>query len=146
MDFNLPDSLPTTFTGWVLLGIAVAGASIVAFLFYSRQRDGADDRLINILKQTVEELEKKVEAQDGDIKELTKKVNTLQTTNETLSKVLQGRDEATLAFQRELLQAASRGTETNEIAKNIEKSIGKLTDLLSAHMVAMETAKGGARG
>lgn len=134
-------SLPTSPIGWIGLTLAAIAAGFTAYLFWSRQRDGADDRLIGILKQTVDELEKKVNKQDEDIKSLVGKVDRLKYINETLTKVLQGRDEATLAFQRELLNSASTAKETNQIAQNLEKSIGRLTDLLSAHMIAMETFK-----
>jgi hypothetical protein len=138
MDFLT--QVPNTTIGWVGLTLAVISAGFTAYLVYNRNKDGADDRLIKILKETVDTLEKRVTKQDEDIRGLTKTVTELKTTNETLTKVLQGRDDTTLTFQREVLRAVGIGVETNEIAKRNEKSLGKLIDIISAHIVAIETA------
>lgn len=135
-------TIPNSPIGWIALIVAATAAGFAGYLFYTRQRDGADDRLINILKQTVEELERKVEKQDIDIRALSAKVNDLKSANDTLTKVLQGRDEATLAFQKEVLLSVSTVHETNGIVKQLESSFGKLADLISAHILAIETCGG----
>lgn len=122
--------------------LAAIAAGFAAYLAWSRQKDGADDRLIGILKGTVEELEKKVNKQDEDIKGLVLRVAELKTTNETLTRILQGRDEATIEFQRNVMAAVSTARDTHDLAINMEKSLNKLTDLISAHIVAIETSKG----
>lgn len=139
MDFLITE-LPNSAIGWIGLLIGAVAIGFMAYLAYNRNRDGADDRLIKILQTTVEEMEKKVDSQGEEIEELTLKVAALTTTNETLTRILQGRDENTQRFQAEVLAAVKIGGDTNEIAKRNEVSLGKLTDLISAHIVAMETS------
>ena len=132
-------SLPQTAFGWIGFLLAAIAAGFSAYLIYNRNKAGADDRLIGILQDTVAALEAKVDVQGREIDHLTDRLNEVMTANKTLTEALQGRDQATLAFQKELLQAATTAKETNDIAQNLEKALSKLTDLLSAHMVAMET-------
>jgi len=117
---------------------AIAGG-FSAYIIYNRNKDGSDDRLIGILQKTVDELEKKVNKQSDDIESLTKKVDELERENETLIEVLQGRDKSTLEFQRQMLEAMRIGMETNGLAKETASSLNRLTDLISAHIVAIES-------
>lgn len=101
-------SLPSTITAWVLLiGMAMVG-SLAIYGLYDKARierrrssDSEDDRLINILKGTVDELEKKFTKATNDIDLLTAKVDHLSRENEALIKILQGRDEQTQEFYRQ---------------------------------------------
>lgn len=137
--YEFLSQLPNSPIGWIGLTIAAIAGGAGAYVVYNRNKDGSDDRLIGILQKTVDELEKKVNKQDVDIQALTTKVADLKSTNDTLTKVLQGRDEATLAFQSKVLEAVALAHETNGTTKALEKSMGKLTDLISAHIVAIET-------
>lgn len=137
--YEFISQLPNSPIGWIGLLLAAIAGGFSAYLIYTRQKDGSDDRLIGILQKTVDELEKKVNKQDSDIQALTAKVADLKSTNDTLTKVLQGRDEATLAFQAKVLEAVTIAHETNGRSKELEKSMNKLTDLISAHIVAIET-------
>ena len=64
-----------------------------------KETDGAEDRLINLLKAEVAELTKKVDKQDDDIQILSLEVEKLKKENHVLSTVLQGRDDSTRKFQ-----------------------------------------------
>lgn len=150
---NFLTSLPTSPIGWIGLGIGAVATAFAAYLWYNRQKDGADDRLINILKETVDALETKVDKQktehDENVEELTKKIDDLtvkveelEQENGRLVEILQGRDKATLEFQKQMLQAVQLSMETNGLAKETALAIHKLTDLISAHIVAIETADG----
>ena len=104
---ELLKSIPSSISGWVfLIGMAVVGSLAVYGLYDKarierRRSDGSeDDRLINILQGTVDELEKKVNKQIVDIELLTVKVQNLSNENAALIKVLQGRDEQTQEFYR----------------------------------------------
>lgn len=148
MDFIISE-LPHTVFGWLGLLIGIVALGFLAYIFYNRNKDGADDRLIGILKETVEALEKKVDDQKKDhddqvgqltkkIDELTEKVEELDRENHTLVKVLQGRDEATLEFQKQMLEAVKIGMETNGLAKETSKRVADLIDIMSKHLVAVE--------
>lgn len=137
--YEFLSQLPNSPIGWIGLTIAAIVGGFTAYMFYNKNKDGADDRLINILKETVDQLEEKVNKQSEDIKTLTIKLDELERENETLVEVLQGRDKSTLEFQRQMLEAMRIGMETNGLAKETSMSLNRLTDLISAHIVAIET-------
>lgn len=106
-----------------------------------KQVDGEEDRLIEILSTTVKELEKKVDKQDADIKELTRKVNSLEHENDMLIKVLQGRDEQTQKFYEQAFETMKISRETHalvtqiaETKKDTNENIKKLLELMSKHI------------
>lgn len=137
--YEFLSQLPNSPIGWIGLTIAAIVGGFTAYMFYNKNKDGADDRLINILKGTVDALEEKVNKQSADIEALTEKLNELEKENETLVEVLQGRDKSTLEFQKQMLEAMRIGMETNGLAKETATSLNRLTDLISAHIVAIET-------
>jgi len=137
--YEFLSQLPNSPIGWIGLTIAAIVGGFTAYMFYNKNKDGADDRLINILKGTVDALEEKVNKQSADIEALTEKLNELEKENETLVEVLQGRDKSTLEFQKQVLEAMRIGMETNGLAKETATSLNRLTDLISAHIVAIET-------
>lgn len=145
-------ALPNNAIGWAGLVIAMIASGFAAYLFYSRQKDGADDRLINILKETVDALEKKVDDQKKEydntvgsltkkIDDLTEKVDELEKENATLIEVLQGRDKATLEFQKQMLEAVKIGMETNGLAKETAHKLGELIDTMKEHLSAVQSAQ-----
>lgn len=137
--YEFISQLPNSPIGWLGLIIAAVAGGAGAYMVYNKQKDGADDRLINILKGTVDALEEKVNKQSEDIQLLTVKVDELERENETLVEILQGRDKSTLEFQRQMLEAMRIGMETNGLAKETSQSLNRLTDIISAHIVAIET-------
>lgn len=120
-------SLPSTITAWVLLiGMAMVG-SLAIYGLYDKARierrrssDSEDDRLINILKGTVDELEKKFTKASSDIEILTAKVESLSKENEALIKILQGRDEQTQEFYRKGFAAMKK---IDGIAKHLKVKV-----------------------
>lgn len=120
-----------------ILAVAIVGVMYIVGM-WSGKKDNADDRLINILKNTVDELEKTVEKQTIDIEKLTLKVNDLDRENKTLIEVLQGRDKNTLEFQKQMLEAVRIGMETNGLAKETSRKIGDLVDIMGKHLKAVE--------
>jgi len=143
----------TTFPGIIvtiggILAVASVGGLYVAGLIKGK-KDEADDRLINILQETVNALEEKVNKQKEDhdtevgklnekIDKLTTKVSELEKENETLIEVLQGRDKSTLEFQKQMLDAMRVGMETNGLAKDTATKLQHLIDLMGQHIVAVE--------
>ena len=143
------------------LGIAITAGSafgvvVVGVLYLlgiiKGKKDGEDDRLIGLLKETVDALETKVNKQKQDhdhtATELTKKIDNLtvevgklKEENHTLRDVLQGRDEATRKFYAESLKAMSLAGETHTIVKELldtrtetNENIKALIDLISKQM------------
>lgn len=139
--YEFISQLPNSPIGWIGLILAAIAGGFSAYLIYNRQKDGADDRLITILKETVDELEKKVNKQSTDIESLTKKVDELEKENQTLIEVLQGRDKNTLEFQRQMLEAVRIGMETNGLAKETATKLGSLIDIMEKHILAVEQSQ-----
>ena len=108
-------------TNLAIIATAISVVVLALYAFFTkRKKDGvqADDRLINLLKETVDELEKKVNKQTQDIESLTKKVTALERENETLVKVLQGRDDRAQLFYQ-------RGTEAFDKIEDMHKHLMK---------------------
>jgi predicted RNase H-like nuclease (RuvC/YqgF family) len=135
----------------IIAGLIIAGGIALYGLWdkSARERrkevDGNEDRLIDLLKQTVDQLETKVNKQTTDIENLTKKVSDLERENETLIKVLQGRDDDTKKFQQQAFEAMKISRETHDIvttlAKNMEvtnNAITKLIDLIGKHVDVLD--------
>lgn len=123
--------------GVILTGV-VLGILYIAGI-WKKGKDGEDDRLINILKETVDALEIKVNKQTDDIEQLTKKVDELEKENTTLIRVLQGRDDATLTFQQQMLDTIKISMETNGLAKETSTKLSQLIDVMSEHLKAVES-------
>lgn len=104
---------------------------------FKKTKDDEDDRLIKILKDTVDTLETKVETQknnyENNVKELnmkidklTKKVDTLDKENNRLVSILQGRDEQTKKFYEQSFESMKLIQQDHnlmvELANDIKKS------------------------
>jgi outer membrane murein-binding lipoprotein Lpp len=140
------EALFTTIPGIIItvggmLTVVVIGALYVMGLFKGK-KDDADDRLIKILKETVDALEIKVNKQSTDIEALTKKVDELEKENGTLIEVLQGRDKNTLEFQRQMLETVRIGMETNSLSKDINTKVADLVRKMDEHLEAVKKAQG----
>jgi len=128
--------LPTTASNWITAITIIILGGFALFSVFGKgvkekreETDKADDRLINLLKSTVDALETKVKdleaSQQTTILELTR----IKTENEVMAKILQGRDAATLEFQKmtgESIKAVMQVvTDTN---KNVEHLYGLLEE------------------
>lgn len=144
----------TQFGIFLTIGAAViAGGLALLGIWDKRQKerrnevDGEEDRLINLLKQTVEGLTDRVNKQDQDIKNqseeiknLSKKVGELEKENNLLVKVLQGRDEQTQQFYKKAYEAIDIVHQSHSLLNNVAKSlentgntISKLIELSAKH-------------
>ena len=141
--------LPETLSGWVgVIVIAIplsVGGMFALFGLFDKSRserkkanDVADDRLINLLQQTVTELEGKVNKQDIDIKALTVVVESLKTKNQTLVEVLQGRDGQTQEFYKQAYDIFGVAKETNGLVKKTNENIETLIGLMNRHLQVIE--------
>lgn len=132
---QLLTSLPYTNIVTALVVVILGMAS--GFYFFDRDRRSrrleekeADSRLVNILQTTVKELDKKVKKQGEKMDELTKEVDTLKHENETLIKVLQGRDEATQEFQRRVLESITISEQTHQLVVKVAEGLTKANETM----------------
>jgi len=131
----------TTTLGIVVSSGAVGTVVILGVLYiaglWKKGKDGEDDRLINILKSTVDALEKKVDDQkkehdevlktlSKEIKDLTKKVDDLETENTRLVDILQGRDKNTQEFYEKAIKSFA-------LVENMSTTMADLTKALTEH-------------
>ena len=96
------------FMAWIaFIGLVVAGGFGVYSLFDKglnnkrKEENCVDDRLINLLKGTVENLEREVKLLKEKHEKNVLEIAQLRTENSIITKILQGRDEQTARFQRE---------------------------------------------
>lgn len=126
-------------------GLAVYGIWDKVRRDRQKDTDGSEDRLIDLLQKTVNELEKKVNQQTADIKVITTKMQHLEKENETLVRVLQGRDDATQQFYRQMLESIKVTQSTHDTVTTLAKSVQdtvtnmtKLIELLSRHLEVLD--------
>lgn len=136
-------TFPSSFVEWmgasgiVLVGaVAIYGQVDKLMRARAKENGSADDRLINILKQTVEELSTKVNEQQRQIEGLNNKMEILQKENQTLTAVLQGRDAGTIEFQKNVL---SRIETTRTICESTNANVERLCEVLEKHLTLLET-------
>ena len=122
--------LPNTLLQWAgAVAIIIIGVFFVLGIWDKtakekrKQIDGSEDRLIEILQKTVNEMEKKVEKQSADLELLTHKVEALEKENEVLIKVLQGRDEKTQEFYAKAFPAIDTINKSLQIIEKIERKL-----------------------
>lgn len=123
-------------TQLLVLGAVIAGGIALYGVFDKKSRERrkdenkTEDRVIDLLQKEVEILSVKVEQQDRDIKELTKKVSALETENETLVKVLQGRDDMTQKFYKDAYIAMENIKKTYDVAIGNNNNMTELIQLM----------------
>ena len=141
---------PSSFFEWATAAAVVIAGGVAAYgqvdkLWRSRKKEDKDedvkdgDRLINILKQTVDELEAKLTVQSDRIDELTVEIDKLKEENKTLVTVLQGRDGQTIEFQKTVLSAVVKSNETHELCKSTNANVERLCVLMEQHMKIIES-------
>lgn len=131
-----------------ILAVVVTGL-LYALGLWKKGKDGEDDRLIKILEGTVNALKVKVDNQKEEYDEtigkltdkidtLTSKVEHLEKENETLTKVLQGRDEQTQLFYKKAFEAIETGEKTYKSIENLNKNQEDLLAVLKQHLQIKE--------
>lgn len=114
--------------GMIILTIVVGGLYVVGL--WKGKKDNADDRLINILKTTVDELEIKVSKQTIDILSLTKEVHELKRDNEKYIDIFKGRDERTQEFYKQGFESMKIASQTHDLVTTMATSIQNTNNLL----------------
>lgn len=123
-------------TQLIVLGAVIAGGIALYGVFDKKARERrkdenkTEDRVIDLLQKEVGILSKRVEQQDKDIKELTKKVTALETENDTLVRVLQGRDDMTQKFYKDAYIAMENIKKTYDVAIGNNTHMTELIELM----------------
>lgn len=139
-----PFSLITTIG---TIGVVVVVGALYFAGLWKGKKDDADDRLIKILKETVDaqtknidDLDKKVTKLQEREKELTNEVSELRKDNKKYIEILQGRDQQTQEFYKQAFEAMKISKETFTIVTamaqgmtDTNKNIEKMIDLISKH-------------
>ena len=132
MDLSLLPGWVIPASGWVVGIIAVGFSAIQAFSkgFSATEhaKDQASKELVTILQATVETLKAEMKEVQGHHLENVQAIAKLRGENETLVKILQGRDETYLKFQQEGFAAFKRIEDNHNITV-------RLVDLLEKHLV-----------
>lgn len=124
---------PTDVLGWItFIGFVVFGVIAIYGIFDKRRKETEDaankseDRVIFLLKEQVNVLEKKVEEQAHLLDQTAKKLDLLVNENKTLRDILQGRDKTTIDYQKAGREAMARGEEIYHIVQEIKKTVDRL--------------------
>lgn len=112
------------FNTWYGTVSAIVIGLVALYGIYKGTSDRASDRLIGILKTTVDEMEKKITDLETQQKVLTTDIDNLKTTNKTLVDILQGRDSKTVEMY----------TMTKTTFENVER----LCNLMEKHLEKLE--------
>ncbi len=140
----------TTIPGIVISLGAILTVCVTGLLYliglWKKGKNGEDDRLITILKQTVDQLEIKVNQQSTDIENLTKELHELKRDNTKYIEIFQGRDQETKEFYKRAYNAMDIMTQTHDIittvaesTKNTHSTMEKLITLMSKGVDAVGT-------
>lgn len=136
-----------------LLSIGGVAVVVIVGIFYviglfKRNKDKEDDRLINILQGTVDELEKKVNKQALDIEKLTREVHELRFENQKYIEIFQGRDAKMQEYFTKGLEAMEVVGKTHEIVSSIadgintsNKNMSEFMKLMGRHMDIISSKK-----
>lgn len=134
----------STATALEIIGIITFIVGVIFALWYNlfkektsntkKEADEDADRLNEILKDTVDALEKKVDNLSTQLSIHSEEIKTLRNENDVMKKILQGRDDMTKAFQEEGFKSMARTKEINNTLKT-------LAELLTTHFKTKEEMK-----
>lgn len=146
MDFAT--ALPQSIIGWFsLIGVITLGGYNVWLAVFDRKKkneedaDKASDRLIKVLKDQVDALERKVSEQETILKETKGKLDDLIHENKLLRDVLQGRDDVTGAFQNKVLDAVVLHQTTAHTVERIDENVKRLLQINPSEITENVTRK-----
>ena len=139
----MPFPLPNTAIEWVTtIGLVITGSFALYSLFDKNFRsrkdqvDATDDRLITLLKDEVEVLQRQMVQQGNDIKAMKILIEELRKENEIFRAVFQNRDPDSIAMRDEARRAIVAIYDT-------QKDIRELYMALNKHFDSLEKAQSG---
>lgn len=116
-----------------IIGVVVFGIFAVIGWFDKAKKSTEDEaektetKVINLLKDQVSVLERKVEEQATILAETAKKLDELAKENKVLRDVLQGRDKTMLEYQEAGRDAMRKGEEIYKMVQEIKVTVEKIS-------------------
>ncbi len=143
---KLPYAGPIIAIVIVILGIAAGLYMLDGYRSKKKKEENdGEDRLINILQKTVDNLQTTVTQQTVDIEDLTKEVSDLKKDNQLMREILQGRDGETKEFYKQGFEAMKLTREVHDSMTTIaaqmqtnNENTTKLIGLLEAHLKVLD--------
>lgn len=140
------DFLPTI--GWVsvLANLILGGFALFQIfgkgvLAVRKESDEADDRLIALLKDTVDGLERKVASLETKYESTKTELTRMRTENEVMQKLLQGRDATSLEYQKAGMETMKKVDSILDVVQANNKHIANLYELLEEHLEILSIGK-----
>jgi len=137
--------LPTTLFDWLsLIGLVTLGLFAIVGVVdrVRRERDSdankTDDRLISLLKSSVEALERKVADLETLQQQNQVKLEELETRNKILEQVFQGKDAQTQEFYRRGFQEMDKTEQLIMITSKTNENVEKLYKAIEKHLATLE--------
>lgn len=126
-----------------IVGVAISYLiTIFGRVFKDKQAasDKADDRLIGLLKNTVEELERNQQDNMRKIDELSTKVDALEKSNQMMTDIFQGRDQSTQDFQLQGFEAMKKAQQILETVNTTNRNVEKLYGVIAQYLKTINVA------
>lgn len=137
IEITLMPEFASNFGSMLVVGAAVILGGVALYGIFDKRRgevkkeeNAVEDRLISLMKQEREELNKRLDEQDQVITELETKVDKMTHENELLIKVLQGKDEASKQYQKDAYVAMGKLDILLDLAKVNNDNITKLISII----------------
>lgn len=137
--------MPTSFLDWLALATIIIMGGFAIFGIWDREKqkkdkanDDADDRLIELLKGTVDSLERQVQQLQNQVKELENSVYRLSSENKILRGLLDGKDDNTQKLRAEAVVAMEKVSQIFEMSVVSSQNTEKLYKLLEEHLQKIE--------
>lgn len=137
--------LPSSFMQWAgLLALLVVGVfALIGIIDKSKRKnrndaDEAESRLIKALKDEVEVLTRKIDAQDAKIQNLVLRQAELKSENVTLMNVINGQDDGSKEYRKAALASMEKVEQIARISVENNDSIKKLYKAIEKHLGHME--------
>lgn len=138
MDFSIPTwvgPVGGSIAGVVAIFWAVIQAFSSGWSSTSKQRSQATTELVALLSQTVDTLKRDFKDLQEQHLESIKQIATLRGENESLMKILQGRDKSYVEFQQNGLAAFKRISEMDNNLASLAKSIELLVQKIKPNAI-----------
>lgn len=127
-----------------ILSLLVVGAFAFASLFDGglkkrrQEADQLDEKLIKNLKETVQQMQQELTTLKVSREHDLDRIKKLEAENILLTKVLQGRGDDQLAYQKQAMEAMENTKTILKISQATNERMGELYKLLEGHMQRTE--------